>query len=627
MLSDLPFELISHIAECLPTARSLLHLSLTCQRLHEYVEKEGYRVFVQCRFPSQPTPPIWKEAAHALTTLARNWDRKAFLARSLDPPVSMLRLPGSGRGGRTASQRRPIGQTMGFQPVIDSYEEWMGKEWAARREVLAWGGGAELVVRVRVMGKAAEERWEHAKNDERSLTYNQHHHQFKWFAYREPWYADGRDDITSLNLLRPSQRAVGSTSATNEDIVVGRASGSLNSVTISPQRLQNIVKTRYTTEDRSVRAADVSSSSSPLLAACLSDTAVCVYPISNDSPTIDPIAELTVIPAGKHGRTWSTRFLSPDYLAIGLGPSLNPVHIYQTTPDGVTHEPVRKFGAADVNLATIGDDQLDTGGNSSSDSSSVYSIAAVPPSSSAGGNVGDLLLSGWYDGAIRLHDMRSPSSCVQTYKDPIDPFSAIYSLQPLGRERFVAGGARHAIIKVFDFRISGGKAYYYTDVHGCNSKLSSRKPPTPAPRTSGTCCEWHFENRYNRRNWNIFLNPSGPASYRMGSRRTSESPVYSLSAPSATSTALYAGIENNVVQLDIVSMMDQHPDPVFKYGPKRTGNVDSDIKRKWDPQGDVTRLAMYEQVPMGAMRLRVQSEVGDFEGGVPGWDDRWCDGR
>jgi hypothetical protein len=85
---------------------------------------------------------------------------------------------------------------------------------------------------------------------------------------------------------------------------------------------------------------------------------------------------------------------------------------------------------------------------------------------------------------------------------------------------------------------------------------------------------------------------------------------------------VFAGIENNILQFDIMSMMDKHPDPVFKYGPKKTMSADTDVRRKWDPDRDVMRLAMYEQVPMGAMRLRVQAGVGDlmlaFPGGMRG---------
>lgn len=279
----------------------------------------------------------------------------------------------------------------------------MGNEWSAKQEVLAWGGGSQLVMRVRTMGRTVGNMRNNATHGYgRRFHLDQHHHQVEWITYREPWHIDGRDDITSINILRPPQRGVGSTSVTSEDIILGRASGSLESVTISPNRFNNIVTSRFMTGGRPVRAADLNDSSlSPLLAACLSDTAVCVYPINDPSSTIDPIAELTVIPAGKNGRTWSTRFLSVDRLAVGLGPSLTPVHIYQARPDGVNKEPIRTFGATDTNFAPSGDDQVNTGDSRPSGTSSVYSIAAIPPSSSAGGNVGDLLLSGWYDGRIR----------------------------------------------------------------------------------------------------------------------------------------------------------------------------------------------------------------------------------
>jgi len=232
----------------------------------------------------------------------------------------------------------------------------------------------------------------------------------------------------------------------------------------------------------------------------------------------------------------------------------------------------------------------------------------------------------WLSTQSRLHDMRSPSSCTATYQDPIDNFSAIYSVLPLGRERFIAGGARHAIMKVFDLRMTGGKAYYSVDLAAC-AEATSRNPPTPTPPGSGICCDFHYEHKYDRRDWNLFLNPRGPAFYRLGTRRSSESPVYSLSSPSACSPFVFAGIENNILQFDIMSMMDKHPDPVFKYGPKKTMSADTDVRRKWDPDRDVMRLAMYEQVPMGAMRLRVQAGVGDFDACVPGWDERWVDGR
>src|SRR5882762_3635393 len=89
MLEDLPFELLSHIYTNLPTAQSVSHLSLTCRTLHSFTAKEGWKIFLRTRFPSLPVPAAethdLREAVHGLTTLSRNWDRKAFLARYLEP--------------------------------------------------------------------------------------------------------------------------------------------------------------------------------------------------------------------------------------------------------------------------------------------------------------------------------------------------------------------------------------------------------------------------------------------------------------------------------------------------------------------------------------------------------------
>lgn len=74
---------------------------------------------------------------------------------------------------------------------------------------------------------------------------------------------------------------------------------------------------------------------------------------------------------------------------------------------------------------------------------------------------------------------------------------------------------------------------------------------------------------------------------------------------------------------------------MFQYGyrAENTESVAMDARRKWDPDRDVLRLAMYEQVPMGSMRLRVQVGVDPvaleqgYEDPIPGWDERWVGGR
>ena len=213
---------------------------------------------------------------------------------------------------------------------------------------------------------------------------------------------------------------------------------------------------------------------------------------------------------------------------------------------------------------------------------------------------------------LRLHDLRSPNPTVARFRDLVDTFSPIYSLLPIGSERFVAGGARHSILKVFDLRIPGAKSYHSTDLDPC-----SDAKPSHSRRYSPTqsCCGYHFESKYGRRNWNIFLD--------IGTKRckSPESPVYSLSRPSQCSASLYAGIEGTIVQLDMVSIMDQHPDPVFHNGPAKTGSP-RDVQRKWDPQAEVACLPMYEH-DTGSITLWKQRPVENAEGTIEEWDERW----
>lgn len=56
--------------------------------------------------------------------------------------------------------------------------------------------------------------------------------------------------------------------------------------------------------------------------------------------------------------------------------------------------------------------------------------------------------------------MRSPAQFVATYTDPIDAQTPIYSLCPLGQQRFVIGGGRHCLLKVFDLRMARNWATY-----------------------------------------------------------------------------------------------------------------------------------------------------------------------
>ncbi len=197
----------------------------------------------------------------------------------------------------------------------------------------------------------------------------------------------------------------------------------------------------------------------------------------------------------------------------------------------------------------------------------------------------------------------------------MDTFSPIYSLLPIGTERFVAGGARHSIIKVFDLRMPGGKLYHAADLERCSSRSRHRSMSFKSGK-SISCCEHHYDSRHRRRGWNVFLRPTDTTN-----RRVTESPVYALSRPSQCSPTFFAGVESTVLQIDMVSIMDNHVDPLFKYRMTRPGEKHH-IKRRWDPQGNVLCLPMYEH-DTGPVKLLKQRKVEYIEGSIEGWDERW----
>ena len=375
-LEDLPPELLSQIVSQADNARSLRSLALCCTKLHNYIESDGYRAFIQSRYPCIPTPPFWKDATHTLTTLSRAWDCKSFVAQCLRPTPERARPRPQNNG------RRVRGQTMGYQPVIDSYECFTGSHWTSRREVLAWGAGAELVVRIKWMGPEIEEEWQKVRRNGADIKeFDQHHHRSRWWRIREASHSDGRDDITAIKLLRDPQKPL----SHYEYIVIGRASGELTMISIDPQ-VQDAWKmeTRFLTNAQSIRSASVSSAKQPLLAACVSDQVVAIYPIVTGHDSVSPLGRIQITTSESSCRVWSTVFLRGDRLALGIGPSVEPIQVFEIRPDAISSEPIRRFTVK--GCPTKG---------------TIYPVVPLPRPSSSTALEGDLFLSGGHDGIIR----------------------------------------------------------------------------------------------------------------------------------------------------------------------------------------------------------------------------------
>ncbi|KAF2130308.1 hypothetical protein P153DRAFT_288956 [Dothidotthia symphoricarpi CBS 119687] len=623
-LSALPNEILSLITSHLDRPCDVLNLSLANQTLNGFVELDGWKAYLKGRFRLGGLDTDARRAVHGITTLYRNWDRKGLVAKYLEPTLHTKSL----NTWESSPWRGPRGQTMGYQPSLDSYEETFGA-WKERREVLAWSAGTQIVMRIKETGSGIDQIWEDEQNVEsqpdKTWAFDAFKHMNSWFTYRIPESFEGRDDITSLKLLRPHQR-----DSNFEDVVFGTASGQLSFLSVSPERSETLEQ-RFETNRRAVGSISISSSIRPLVAATLGDSSLAVYPINShdlSEDTVDPLTEVRPVVGAQNSRIWSCNFISNSKVALGLGPSSEPIHVYEITPEGFLSEPIRTFNLESKSRDSRVDVQRST---------SIYPIQPIPNNSQGGSEAGNVFLSGGYDGIIRLHDMRSPRGFDTLFWDPTND-SSIYSLAIQGLERVVAGVSMHSMVKVFDLRFSGSHAYHTVSL------------PSKPKKTQGqdfACNAIVDETRDTALavsgGWNLYLNPRVPPKrnvYREEYWRGREnSPVYSLSIPSPTSTNIYAGLEGSVQSLTFHSVADAHPDTLFSQTTMRsTNNGAIDARTAYNPHGDGLSLGMYEQGNAEGldMQLLVQDDIAagavnkkDSRDVVRsrGLDERWRDPR
>jgi len=631
-IDTLPNEILSLITTHLERPRDLLHLSLASRRLSEFAKLDGWKALLRGRFGLGGLDADAYNAVHGVTTLCRNWDRRGLIARYLEPMEKTMSM----NTWRAERWRGPQGQTMGYQPSIDSYEEIYGS-WGERKEVLAWSAGTQIVMRTKETGANIEKIRQREEGldqaPDQTWRYDAFRHLNTWFTYKIPDSSEGRDDIVNLKLLRPHQRDLAS-----EDIVFGTASGQLSVLSASPDfaetRVQNYDTDRPDvfdeTRKRAIADLSISSSSTPLLAAALSDTSLAIYPIDRHNfsdQAIKPSSTTKAVLDGKPQRKlWSCEFTSDDAVAVGWGPHAEPIEVYHIGPEGFVSEPLRRFNVASESLAHA-------------NQTAVYPILPLPSTSPGASEADHTFLSGGYDGIVRLHDMRSPRGFEQIFWDPTND-SAVYSLAAQGRERFVAGVALHSMIKVFDLRLSGSHSYH-------SMLLSDKKPkPTNKALSRDSATNTIVDGLKSLTpivsgGWNLYLTPRTTPSrtaYRTDySRLRGDSPVYSLSIPSSTSQNLYAGLEGVVESLTFHGVADIYPDPMLSQSLVRHSAGVVDVRASYNSDGGALNLGMYEQGTEEGlgMQLLVQDGVTDKVAGkerkdkavAKGLDERWVDLR
>ena len=464
---------------------------------------------------------------------------------------------------------------MGYHPVLDCAEYPGGKSWTDREEVLAVGAGAEILIRNQSMQTSMSNQSLSQGLDSMSLndawtTTDDHGHQSSWRSWRDERFMDGKDDVSTLKMLRASSDE----QAWSNEMVVGRASGTLERIRVDKDHVSAV--NTFATRGRSVRSMNMSSPEGGMLAAGLGNCDIALYNMDSVEDDIQPVQEFSSLCQGGSARTWSTQFLGPQRLAIGHGIAEKPLDIYEVRPDGVSEQPLRRFPALrEQSYGPVANPAREA-------ADAVYSIAPIPDSSRGTNNPSNVFATGWYSAAIRLHDMRSPEPAVATFVDPLEIGAAVYSILPVGMDRIVAGTALHAKMQVFDLRSPPVKSYVAPGTR------------MPAEHTDG-----------KKNGYSLFLARDFKSSRK-------ESSVYSLAMASPFSSTLYAGLEASVMQIDLFSSTDKHPDPIYLPSP------DSRVRNQRERH--YASLAMMDY--SGSNKLLIQRYFGKRQiGGI--WDDRW----
>ncbi|EXJ94965.1 hypothetical protein A1O1_00083 [Capronia coronata CBS 617.96] len=595
MLQELPVEVIQQIAGYLPTASSIVNLSLTNHKLYDLVSADHYaifREFVQRQFPSIRTPPFWRDAARVLTSRSRAWDRRAFIARECCPPPDNVDFP----------QGYNPGYTVGYRPVIDSYQVWQGGSWSSRKEVLAWGAAGRLRTRTIKDGVAT------------------------WSSLRIPEDYRQDLDILDVRLLLPHQHE----NSDGETIILRRANHEIVKVETSSKSDHFTENSRYVMRSEELSCMDITRSAQPILAA-LDNSSIHLYPVHSSERNVRPMDSVPIQEKYTvRKRMRCAKFLSEDTLAVGVqfleGRDRAPIDLYDISPTGLSVRRLSQTLSFSESIHAI---------------SGRHSANVIMPLDDFGTSTrrpGQIFLSGWSDGIARLHDTRTPTRPVAEYIDFVDD-GQILSLLSIGHERFLAGSSQNGCLKTFDLRMPGGRVYSYLEARSTSSSSSSRRVATPDVQLS---TESQPSNA--RRDFNIFLTPPinhgerlwQPLSRRPGRRfNRYRGSVYSLSSPSPMSPTIYAGIENHVMQLDFVSTDDFRNDvpglvdPILGLDDKTTHIFNfSCYERPREGRESTDPVLLRKQLSL-TNNDRRDSQTGQGENhgshGVveDGWDERW----
>ncbi|ODQ53472.1 hypothetical protein SAICODRAFT_18957 [Saitoella complicata NRRL Y-17804] len=237
-----------------------------------------------------------------------------------------------------------------------------------------------------------------------------------------PWQVwklgkDGVDDVTDIVLVE----------GTEDEAIVSHVNGNVFRVRLPrkgqthvPEILHHYKLSKGTVQSISMAGKD------KLLAASSTSQEISLFDLRDAAENTSKPLTTIFLPS----RPWIVYPTSPNEFAIGSS-GTHPLSFHTLTPSSIVQ--TYAFPASDYNLTK----------------SAVYGLCSYTPST---------LLSGWYDGAVRLHDLRAPPLSTPQleleFRDPHDAMSAVYSLTTNGPggHQIIAGAARNGVIRVWDAR-------------------------------------------------------------------------------------------------------------------------------------------------------------------------------
>lgn len=368
-LGSLPDDLILDIVQHLDTARDVAHLGTTSRHAHAVINQSGWRSFVRAKFPSINIPPGaltgWNAVADRLTYLDRCWDSRGFYLTVYEEksPARLRR--------REFTRSR---QSVNFHSVVDATTLSSTQE-----EVLAYGAGENLLFRQKDVGGQGQDRW------------------IK-LGGRETGYAAGTGDVTAVSIIERQQFP---------EVVVGRATGDLQLLTVEEGALSEAPQTFLPTHDTSSQPKNPLARKSPgqraiswtewqpnarLLASCRSSI-LTLYNLSDtEEATLKPVLYYDVSKdssADEISLLRNAKFMGQDVLACGLGGSSEPLRWAKIRPTGIEF-----FNAA--KNPTISEDRMTA--DPTKRSAGKTTVRSIQPVTRMNEN---LLLSAWDDGSHR----------------------------------------------------------------------------------------------------------------------------------------------------------------------------------------------------------------------------------